>query len=65
MLLIGLTGNYGMGKSTVLSMFKKCGAYILSADEIVRELLEKSHVNKKIKTGKTPSSRKIVTKNKI
>ncbi|NWF98835.1 MAG: dephospho-CoA kinase [Nitrospirae bacterium] len=49
MLLIGLTGNYGMGKSTVLSMFRKCGAYTLGADEIVRELLEKPYVKKKIK----------------
>ncbi len=49
MLLIGLTGNYGMGKSSVLSMFKKFGAYTLDADEIVRELLKKSYVKKKIK----------------
>ncbi len=39
MLIVGLTGNYGMGKSTVLGMFKKLGAVTLGADEIVDELL--------------------------
>ncbi len=49
MLLIGLTGNYGMGKSSVLSMFKKFGAYTIDTDAIVREILERPYVKKKIK----------------
>lgn len=49
MLIIGLTGNYGMGKSTVLSMFRKCGAYAINADDIVKELLEKTYIKNKIK----------------
>ncbi len=38
-LIVGLTGNYGMGKSTVLRMFKKLGAVTLETDEIVDTLL--------------------------
>ncbi|HXX58808.1 MAG TPA: dephospho-CoA kinase, partial [Thermodesulfovibrionales bacterium] len=39
MLIVGLTGNYGMGKSTVLRMFRKLGAVTLETDEIVDTLL--------------------------
>lgn len=38
---IGLTGNFGMGKSTVLKMFKNMGAYTISADRLVSGLLRK------------------------
>jgi len=48
-LLIGLTGNYGMGKSTVLSLFEKFGAIIINTDEIVGSLLKKTEVLEKIK----------------
>jgi dephospho-CoA kinase len=44
MLLAGLTGNYGMGKSTVLAMFKKLGAHVIDSDEIVKTLLEEKSV---------------------
>jgi len=39
MLVVGLTGNYGMGKSTVLGIFRELGAVTLKADEIVASLL--------------------------
>ncbi len=40
MLRVGLTGGLGSGKSTACSLFAALGAYILSADEIARELME-------------------------
>ncbi|MEW6418462.1 MAG: dephospho-CoA kinase [Nitrospirota bacterium] len=49
MLLIGLTGNYGMGKSTVLSMFEKLGVIILDTDKIVESLLTEKDILKKIR----------------
>ena len=49
MVLVGLTGNYGMGKSTILSMFKKLGAITLDADSIVRILLTEKDILKKIR----------------
>ena len=39
MLIIGLTGNLGCGKSTVASMFVKRGAKCIDADAITRSLL--------------------------
>jgi len=50
-LIVGLTGNYGMGKSTVLGMFKKLGAVTLGADEIVDELLNDRSVLASIRTS--------------
>jgi len=38
---VGLTGNFGMGKSTVLRLFKTLGAYTIDADELVRDILKK------------------------
>jgi len=49
MLLVGLTGNYGMGKSTILSMFKKLGAITLDADSIVKILLTEKDILEKIR----------------
>ena len=49
MLLVGLTGNYGMGKSTVLPMFQKLGALILDSDKIVESLLSEKEVLEKIR----------------
>ena len=37
--IVGLTGLIGSGKSTALGMFKECGAFVISADEIVDQLL--------------------------
>lgn len=48
MLLVGLTGNYGMGKSTVLRMFRELGAVTIDTDEIVDGLLKDESVLEKI-----------------
>ena len=40
MLVVGLTGCPGAGKSVVASIFKKLGAVILSGDDIGREVVE-------------------------
>lgn len=49
MLLVALTGNYGMGKSTVLHMFRDLGAVTLDADTIVASLLKERDVLEKIR----------------
>ena len=48
MLTIALTGNYGMGKSTVLSLFRKFGFSTLDADKIVGSLFRKKEILEKI-----------------
>jgi len=48
-MVIGLTGNYGMGKSFVLSVFKERGAIVLDSDEIVSNLLKDRKVILRIK----------------
>ena len=42
-LRVGLTGGLGSGKSTVGAMLKEMGAYLLSADEMGRKLMEPGH----------------------
>ena len=49
MLLVGLTGNYGMGKSSVLNQFRECGAVILDTDQIVSSLLEEEQIKNLVK----------------
>jgi dephospho-CoA kinase len=49
MLLAGLTGNFGMGKSSVLSIFKRLGARTLESDRIVDALLKEKPVIKKVR----------------
>jgi dephospho-CoA kinase len=39
--VIGLTGNIGSGKSTVLSMLEQLGARAIDADELVHEVMRK------------------------
>ncbi len=39
MVIIGITGGTGSGKTTVLRLFKKLGAYALDADEVYHDLL--------------------------
>jgi dephospho-CoA kinase len=38
MLSVGVTGNIGAGKSTVVELFRRWGATIIDADQLVREL---------------------------
>jgi dephospho-CoA kinase len=46
--IIGLTGNFGMGKSTVLRLFSKLGAFTFSADKFVHNILESPVIIRKI-----------------
>lgn len=39
MIVIGLTGNVGTGKSTVAKFFKDLGAYVIDWDELAREVV--------------------------
>ncbi|MBI5099622.1 MAG: dephospho-CoA kinase [Nitrospirae bacterium] len=45
---IGLTGNFGMGKTTVLALFRKSGAYTFNIDKFVKEILQEPETIKKI-----------------
>jgi dephospho-CoA kinase len=49
MVLAGLTGNFGMGKSSVLGFFEGLGAVTISCDAIVSQLLEEKEVINKIR----------------
>lgn len=49
MMLAALTGNFGMGKSSVLSAFKDLGATVLDSDRIVAHLLKEKKVIRRIK----------------
>lgn len=48
MIKVGITGNFGMGKSTVAELFKKLGAYVINTDKIVGSLLEEPKVIEEI-----------------
>lgn len=48
MVVVGLTGNYGAGKSATLEEFSALGAFTLSADSIVAGLLSEPPVLKKV-----------------
>jgi dephospho-CoA kinase len=39
MIVVGLTGGIATGKSTVARMFKRCGAVIIDADELARDVV--------------------------
>lgn len=41
MKIIGITGGTGAGKSSVCNEFKKCGAQIIDADKIARQVVQK------------------------
>ena len=40
MILVGLTGGVATGKSTVANMFKQCGAPVIAADLLARQVVE-------------------------
>ena len=42
MFTVGITGNFGSGKSTVAGFLKKWGAYVLDADQISHQLIAKN-----------------------
>jgi dephospho-CoA kinase len=48
MFIAGLTGNFGMGKSCVLSFFRDLGAVTLDTDRIVARLLDEYRVIREI-----------------
>ena len=39
MIIVGLTGSVGTGKSTVTNFFRELGAYIIDWDELAREVI--------------------------
>ncbi len=45
---IGLTGNFGMGKTTVLGLFRKLGAHTYNIDDFVHKILGKDTTIRKI-----------------
>ncbi|HKP00050.1 MAG TPA: dephospho-CoA kinase, partial [Nitrospiraceae bacterium] len=40
MIVVGLTGGVASGKSTVAKIFKQCGAVVIDADELAREVVK-------------------------
>jgi dephospho-CoA kinase len=40
MILVGLTGGVATGKSTVAAMFGRCGAFVIDADQLARQVVE-------------------------
>jgi dephospho-CoA kinase len=48
-MVIGLTGTFGSGKSSVLRLFRKEGVITLSADQIVHSLLRRKTVREAVK----------------
>ena len=40
MILVGLTGGVATGKSTVAKMFERCGAVVIDADQLAREVVQ-------------------------
>ncbi len=47
-MLLGLTGNFGTGKSTVLKMFEKFGAITIDSDEVVSRLYNRNDIQRNI-----------------
>ena len=48
---IGVTGNYGMGKSAALDAFRELGAAVINTDEVVAELLEEGPVLERVRAA--------------
>ena len=63
MKLIGVTGSIATGKTTVVNMFRKFGAFAIDADKIVHELYKKDKDIKR-KVLKV-FGKKILTRDKI
>ncbi len=57
MVIVGITGGIGSGKSTVCDVWEKEGAYILNADEFAKQLMvENDEIRSEIKTAFGPES---------
>lgn len=65
--VVALTGNYGMGKSTIARFFREVGAITLDLDAIVDELLRDNSVIKEIRNvfGNGVFSGKDINREKI
>ncbi|MFH1777694.1 MAG: dephospho-CoA kinase [Candidatus Omnitrophota bacterium] len=48
-LVMGITGSFGSGKSTVAQMFQELGAKIIDADKINHHVLKEPRIKKKIR----------------
>ncbi|WP_027702497.1 dephospho-CoA kinase [Metaclostridioides mangenotii] len=48
MLILGLTGNIGCGKSSLSKIFIKNGIDVIDADKVAREIMEDENFSKKI-----------------
>lgn len=49
--MVGLTGSFGTGKSTVARLFKEKGAQVISADQMAHEVFEtKNPVSRKVRS---------------
>ena len=40
MVLVGLTGGLGVGKTTIAGLFQNCGAKVIEADQLARDVVE-------------------------
>ncbi|GAA5521118.1 dephospho-CoA kinase [Aliifodinibius salicampi] len=57
MVIVGITGGIGSGKSTVCDVWKKEGAYILNADEFAKQLMvDNDEIRSEIKAAFGPES---------
>ena len=48
-MILGVTGSFGTGKTTVCQMFKELGAEVIDADEISHNILEKDEIQNRVK----------------
>ncbi len=44
MIKIGLTGGIGSGKTTVSKVWQKCGAFVINADDLAKQVMVKNSV---------------------
>ena len=68
MKVIGLTGSFGCGKTTVAKMFEALGAKTIDADKIVTQLYKQGFVKKKLQKSfgeKIVSKKGIIERKKL
>lgn len=66
-MIIGITGNFCYGKTTVTAMFKRLGAAVIDADKIGHKLLKRADVKKRLVKafGKEILRGKVVDRKKL